>query len=170
MSEAIGRKITVTQNGPYAVTGDIPLAKQIIEADAEGQSREWRKGQEDETGSSYNLCRCGQSSTKPFCDGTHTKVHFKGRERANRQPYLEQAQEYDGPAMVLTDVQNLCAFARFCDPDGQVWNLIEETDEPAKQELVKHEAGHCVGGRLVAWDKVPPGGPTSQSSSRRWAW
>jgi hypothetical protein len=56
--------------------------------------------------------------------------------------------------MVLTDAQPLCAFARFCDPDGQVWNLIEETDDPAKQELVKHEAGHCPSGRLVAWDKA----------------
>jgi len=24
------------------------------------------------------LCRCGQSSKKPYCDGTHAKVHFHG--------------------------------------------------------------------------------------------
>jgi CDGSH-type Zn-finger protein len=155
MDATAGMKIKVTANGPYQVTGNLPLARQIIETDAEGQSREWRQGQEFDVAATYALCRCGQSNNKPFCDTTHEKIHFNGKERASRRPYLEQAQEYEGPDMVLTDAQNLCAFARFCDPDGQVWNLIEETDQPDKREMVKHEAGHCPGGRLVAWNKSP---------------
>jgi len=38
-------KIKVTTNGPYLVTGNLALAKQVIETDAEGQSREWRQDQ-----------------------------------------------------------------------------------------------------------------------------
>ena len=66
-------KITVTLNGPYLVQGGIPLAKQTIESDSEGGSREWLQGRAFEVKQEYRLCRCGQSSNKPFCDSTHLK-------------------------------------------------------------------------------------------------
>jgi CDGSH-type Zn-finger protein len=51
---------------------------------------------------------------------------------------------------VLDDVERLCAGARFCDPHGQVWNLVERSDDKRAAKLVEHEAGHCPSGRLVA--------------------
>ena len=90
-----GMKVTVTRNGPYQVEGAIPLANQTIESDAEGGSREWLEGQPFEVDEVYLLCRCGQSSTKPFCDSTHLKVEFDGTETASRAPYLEQADVFE---------------------------------------------------------------------------
>jgi hypothetical protein len=54
--------ITVTKDGPYAVTGRAEL---IGVAMGEGASREH-----------FTLCRCGQSKNKPFCDGSHWEAQF----------------------------------------------------------------------------------------------
>ncbi len=59
--------ITATKDGPYAVTGGAQLLEQTW---AEGASTEH-----------YTLCRCGGSRNKPFCDGTHWSIGFKGESR-----------------------------------------------------------------------------------------
>ena len=147
-------RIMVTEDGPYLVEGALPLAHQHIVTNAEGESLEWRKGEELPVQEEYNLCRCGQSRMKPFCDGSHHRVRFDGTETASRAPYAAQAERIEGPQMVLDDAQSLCAFARFCDPYGKVWNLVGLTDQAAARKLVVHEAGHCPAGRLVARDRA----------------
>ncbi|RXH57043.1 hypothetical protein GRAN_0353 [Granulicella sibirica] len=58
-------KITVRPNGPFRVEGPIQLV------DVNGQ--EW-----DLTGKpAISLCRCGLSSKRPFCDGTHGREGWK---------------------------------------------------------------------------------------------
>jgi CDGSH-type Zn-finger protein len=152
MDPTDGMKITVTENGPYLVEGSVPMVRQTIVADSEGNSIEWRQGDEFETKASCALCRCGQSANKPYCDGSHVRVDFDGTETASRDPYLMQAAQQDGPTLTLTDAQSLCAFARFCDVAGQVWNLVEQ-EGPEAARLTASEAGLCPSGRLVAWDR-----------------
>lgn len=55
--------VTVTKDGPYAVTGGIEL---LGETFGDGASTEH-----------FTLCRCGASKNKPFCDGTHWSIGFK---------------------------------------------------------------------------------------------
>jgi Iron-binding zinc finger CDGSH type len=55
--------------------------------------------------------------------------------------------------MALADAESLCAFARFCDPAGQVWGLVGRTDDAEARRLFVHEAGHCPSGRVVAIDR-----------------
>ena len=152
-TEPISAKIQITKDGPYLVSGDLPLSEQHIVTNAEGESLDYREGKKYPSQAQYALCRCGQSANKPFCDGSHQKVQFDGTETASRQPYMEQAETIEGPTMLLTDQENLCAFARFCDPKGRVWNLVKRADNPETRRLVEHEAGHCPAGRLVVWDR-----------------
>jgi CDGSH-type Zn-finger protein len=62
--------IKASEDGPYLVKGPVTL----IDAD----------GNEYDTGVGpvLELCRCGGSATKPFCDGTHRVNGFGAAERA----------------------------------------------------------------------------------------
>jgi CDGSH-type Zn-finger protein len=154
LSEASELKITVSQNGPYIVSGGVPLTRQIIEADEEGDSRDWRQAEAYDAAPEYNLCRCGNSQNKPFCDGSHLRVGFDGSESDTaRIPYVEQAREYDGPERGLTDARQLCVGARFCDPNGTVWRLVARTDDESVRELFDGMVGNCPSGRLISWNR-----------------
>lgn len=146
--------VTVSKNGPYIVTGSIPLATAIIGVDTEGESERWRDGEFYPIPETYALCRCGQSGKKPFCDGTHAKINFDGTETAVREPFADQAQTFDGPTHKLLDASALCASARFCDRNGQVWNQISRTDETSIHAMFIQQVSDCPSGRLVAWDKA----------------
>lgn len=152
MGDAVTMRITVSENGPYLVEGGVPVARQTIVADAEGNSVAWQEGETFETGESYALCRCGQSANKPFCDKSHLRVGFDGTETATREPYLEQAREQDGPSLLLTDAGDFCIGARFCDVGGTIWRLVRQPGEEAAALAVR-EAGMCPSGRLVVWDR-----------------
>jgi CDGSH-type Zn-finger protein len=151
--EKAGFKVTVAKNGPYFVSGNLPLKKEIIVSNKDGESVAWREGEKYPDRDRYALCRCGQSGNKPFCDGTHEEIEFDGDNLAAAVPYNRQAEAFDGPALVLTDVQNLCAVARFCHPGGGTWQLTQRSGDPAAKKQAIQEACNCPSGRLVVWDR-----------------
>jgi len=65
-------EVTATENGPYKITGSIELV------DHDGNPI-------PVPGKTIFLCRCGGSTNKPFCDGTHSKIGFEGAMSAVRE-------------------------------------------------------------------------------------
>ena len=68
--------ILVKQNGPYRIEDP----SQVTIVDHEGKPIPIPEGK-----TTIALCRCGASSTKPFCDGTHSKTGFRGAEQARKE-------------------------------------------------------------------------------------
>jgi len=143
----------VSKNGPYLISGALPLAKATIVNDKAGDALEWRVAEEIPVQDAYALCRCGKSKCKPFCDGTHVEVCFDGSETASHDPYSKQAEVETGPGICLSDAQRLCAGSRFCHRAGGIWHLLEKSADPKIKQIVTEEASNCASGRLVAVDK-----------------
>jgi CDGSH-type Zn-finger protein/truncated hemoglobin YjbI/ferredoxin len=85
-------------DGPYLVTnpqrldswlgGDVPTVPQMA------------------------LCRCGQSGSKPLCDGTHADVGFTDAKDPNRVP--DRLDTYVGLQLTVRDNRGTCAHSGLC--------------------------------------------------------
>jgi CDGSH-type Zn-finger protein len=145
-------KIKIVKNGPYIVSGSVPIKKRIIAEDNLGYTL--KDGKALPQGAVYAVCRCGKSKTMPFCDGTHVKISFDGTETADRRTFFERAEKTEGKKVDLLD-DGRCALARFCHRGcgKDVWELVEEAEnEEGIAEAVKG-ANECPAGRLVVAEK-----------------
>ncbi len=146
-------KITITDEGPYLVYGNPPLAQQFIMVDDEGASWYYQQGLTFETEAEPTaLCRCGASRSKPYCDGEHVKTSWNPALTASRENMLEGADAIQGEQLMLFDNQKYCGYARFCDRAKGVWHMTRHPENQSDTEEAKHEAALCPGGRLLTCD------------------
>ena len=68
--------ILIRNNGPYVVEGDDMARVRLVDHEGNVVSTEGKKR--------ISLCRCGASTKKPFCDGTHSKIGFQAAEAAQQ--------------------------------------------------------------------------------------
>lgn len=146
-------KVKVTEDGPYLVSGGVPLLDEIECIGDDGGPQGWKEGRRYPAKENYALCRCGHSRRMPYCDGSHTRVGFAGAETAEHVPYLDQSRNYDGPELWLSDAKAYCMGAGFCHRGGGTWSLTERSDDPEAKKAAIEEACDCPSGRLVAWQK-----------------
>ena len=98
------KRIKVSKDGPYLVSGGIPVMREAIVADSEGTALEWRFDTKFPLQERCGLCRCGHSKNKPFCDSTHLKIGFVGTETAGKEEYLDEPRVFEGSGVTLIDV------------------------------------------------------------------
>lgn len=147
-------KVVISKNGPYLVLGNVPLEKEIIISDDGGNSIGWKKREKFSQKENCELCRCGRSKSPPYCDGMHRKIGFDGTETASRNKYVDLAKKIEGPGLLLTDQEDLCASARFChNKKGNIWDLTKNSDSALAKNEATSQACDCPSGRLIAWNK-----------------
>jgi CDGSH-type Zn-finger protein len=147
-----GPWIRVEKDGPYMISGKVPLGREKIVADNEGNSLSWEKTAEIPLKENYSLCRCGKSKDKPYCDGAHIESKFNGTETAFNGEYESSADNIVGPDLILRDLPSLCSSARFCDRAGGIWDLTLQSNEPTAKKTAIQEGRNCPSGRLVVKD------------------
>lgn len=145
-------KIKISRNGPYVVTGNVPLSEMII--GKRDKDYVYVEGRTFKTNETYYLCRCGKTKTSPFCDGTHACINFDGELTAKRCYKDSDARTYEGKNLLLKDYEELCAFARFCHSSiGDVWTVTEDAENKTEEEMAVKMATECPAGRLVIYDR-----------------
>ena len=65
VGEPIGRRLDIRpqRNGPLVISGNLEICAGT--------------GRTVDRVTGARLCRCGGSQNKPFCDGTHARIHFQ---------------------------------------------------------------------------------------------
>jgi CDGSH-type Zn-finger protein len=94
------QRIRVLAGGPYRVGGGVPLLD--------------HEGTEIEAPAEYFLCRCGGSTNKPFCDGTHNSNNFNGQEFASKDAAADRVESYAGEGVTIHDDRSRCSHAAVC--------------------------------------------------------
>jgi len=110
MSKDKKPNINLVPNGPYIVKDLVNFTSQ--------------KGP-IKTEETIALCRCGKSSNKPYCDGTHAKIGFSTE---NTEKHLvNKCDDYAGQKITIHDNRSICAHAGVCtDNLASVFRMKQE--------------------------------------------
>jgi CDGSH-type Zn-finger protein len=135
-------KIAFTPNGPYYLMDDTRATPVPNLRRASGEACATVRG--------VALCRCGASKNKPFCDGTHGAIGFKGTNTAD--PAKDKRRAYKGKRITILDNRSICSHAAFC--TDELKSVFRHHDDPwidpdgAEVEKIVEIVRKCPSGAL----------------------
>jgi CDGSH-type Zn-finger protein len=142
--------IRVRANGPYEVTG-APVSRRRIVANEDGESAAWETTATIDTPDTVFLCRCGGSSTKPICDGSHASNGFTADD-GEAGTYDERSKVLGGQQVTVRDDRSICVHAAFC--TNKVTNVWKMAKSGADDHEIVAMIDRCPSGALT-YDKEP---------------
>jgi CDGSH-type Zn-finger protein len=142
--------VKVQPNGPYVVSGSVPLRVKEPITSEHGEPLTWKTSEVTDDGVAYALCRCGESAKKPYCDGTHAGNGFDGTETASTDTYNERRTSYPGTGLEVFDDRAICVHAGFCGNQvSNVWKMASGTDDTQVRAQVMAMVERCPSGALT---------------------
>ncbi len=133
-------RISCHPNGPLSLAPDPAPVPNLRRAS--GEACTTKRG--------VSLCRCGASNSKPFCDGTHSKIGFTDASTAD--PAQNVRRRYAGKRITILDNRALCSHAGHCtDGLAAVFRMREEPwidPDGAAVERIIATIGKCPSGAL----------------------
>jgi len=144
------QQITVTENGPYIVRGSVPVVSKRPVVSEHGEPLTWKTERSNEPKATVALCRCGHSSNKPYCDGTHASTDWDGSQNPPEGTYSERATSYGGEGMEVLDDRPLCVHAGFCGNQvTNVWKMAAKTGDTQVRAQAMAMIERCPSGALA---------------------
>ena len=145
-------KIEIIKNGPYYVSGGVPLVRKTQVVSEHGEPLTWKKQGSIECEEEYKLCRCGQSANKPFCDDTHLQVDFDGSERADTTARRANLSPFAARRKIIVEKNgSLCMLSGFCGfANAGIFELQARAGEDTQiRSLVIAMVERCPSGALT---------------------
>ena len=144
------QEINVRPNGPYLVRGGVPLVRKSQVMSEYGEPLDWQNDGPVDTQEVYALCRCGQSKSKPFCDGSHSQLGFESDEAADTSTFGQRKKVFEGPDVEIKDDHSLCMHSGFCGTRlTNVWNMLKESQNKEVRDEIIAMVQRCPSGTLV---------------------
>ncbi len=143
-------KIRIQEQGPYVVEGNVPLVRKTQVVTEYGEPIAWQKDGDLQSAEMVELCRCGHSTDKPFCDFTHASTEWDATETAETNTTAERrVRHMGGQQIVVRRDYSLCASAGFCGNRlTNIQRMLEESspDDTAVRSQIIAMIERCPSG------------------------